>query len=870
MLTFARFFIRCASLLVPRHERSRWREEWLGELNAGADRSSAAWRFALGAPADAWSTRAPMRLLSAVGADTKYAARQLLRRPAHTFAVIACLVIGLVASVATFSVISALFFGDMAGIVGRSALSEIRLSYDSPVDAGGPAKTARVEAGPMSFNDFAAFRIAPRGPGIASIGAEARLRFTVTADHEPVSVRGAFASADFFTTLRTPAAAGRFFTGGDDHPNAAPVAVVTDHFWRTQMDGRSDAIGRGVIAGGISYTVIGIAPPRFHGLQIEVGETESEGVQLWLPLAHLPALPGRPDLDARFIGVLARRNPGVTTAAAGRQLADAAGRIALSNPEKRANAAVSVRSFGFGPDNAPIEVLAILGAVFALPLTVLAIGCMNVANLQLARVAEQSRELAIRLSLGATRAQLLRLLTAETLARVLVAVAISMVAISVIVSWVQPLLPVLITLDWRVLAFAIVLAIGVAVATGMMPAWLVLRGRAAGLLKQSAQSGGLGHARLRGGLVVAQVALSLGLLVLTGLFARTVQVIAGSAPTALREQMVADFDLGELGLSPAEASRVAQAISARVAADPRIRHAAVGSGDSVEFGLPADPRDRYESAVLMSATQSWIDVMGLDVLTGRRLADSDDPSAAVLSLRAAELIAPGASPLGMVIRVTSASTERQVRVVGVVADSRTGPSASRPTPVVYVRFPNEMKRYFTLRVRASDRDAIGDALRPLISQVDDRITWTSLRRGDGPFEQDSSEMGYVAMAIGAGGLVALVLSATGLYAVMSYVVTLRRREIGVRLAIGAPPARILSLMMRQSMRLVLAGVVFGLLLAVPLAFWLRAAVVIEANPADPMVFLPTTLLLTMVGAIAAAAPALRASRVDPISTLRQD
>jgi ABC-type antimicrobial peptide transport system permease subunit len=174
-----------------------------------------------------------------------------------------------------------------------------------------------------------------------------------------------------------------------------------------------------------------------------------------------------------------------------------------------------------------------------------------------------------------------------------------------------------------------------------------------------------------------------------------------------------------------------------------------------------------------------------------------------------------------------------------------------------------------MRVRADRPESLEEDLRTLISQVDSRVAWTSLRPGNRDFEQDSKEMGYLAYAVGISGLVALVLSATGLYAVMSYVVTLRRREIGVRLAIGAPPARILSLMLRQSMRLVLIGIGSGLLLAVPLAFWLRAMVVIEANP-DPMAFLPTVLLLAAVGAIAAALPALRASRVDPISTLRQD
>ena len=513
-------------------------------------------------------------------------------------------------------------------------------------------------------------------------------------------------------------------------------------------------------------------------------------------------------------------------------------------------------------------------ALLALPLIVLAIGCANVANLHLARVAEQSRELAVRLALGATRAQLVRLLTLETLARVLIAVGLSIGLILLALVRVQPLVPVFVTIDWRVLLFAVSLALGVSLATGLMPAWIVLRRTAAGELKQGSQSGGLRHSRLRSALIVGQVALSLGLMVLAGLFARTVQAMVNEAPSALRQQMVASFDPSELRMTPLEARRFADTLVTGAAADGRVTHVALSTDDGVGFGRPGAPHTTDRFASLVGMTAAWLDVMEVRLLTGRRLTDADDHTTAMVSARAAEMIAPGASPLGIVLRVTRGSGAgrevRVVRIVGVVADNPLRPTVARPDPVIYVPLPKELSGEFTLRVRAADPEALRADLQTLVNRIDPRITWTSIRRGDMRFQDEAREMTGALYVIGAAGTVALVLSATGLYAVLSYMIALRRREIGVRLAIGAPPSRIITLVIRQALTLVLAGMACGLALAVPMAFAMRATFVAKVTAADPMVFLPTISVLLAVGILAAAVPALRASRIDPIDTLRQE
>jgi putative ABC transport system permease protein len=413
----------------------------------------------------------------------------------------------------------------------------------------------------------------------------------------------------------------------------------------------------------------------------------------------------------------------------------------------------------------------------------------------------------------------------------------------------------------------------VSLATGLMPAWIVLRRTAAGELKQGSQSGGLRHSRLRGALIVGQVALSLGLMVLAGLFARTVQSMVNEAPSALRHQLVAAFDPAELRMTPVEARRFADSLVSGASADPRATHVSLSVEDDARFGLHgAQAPDRFAS--LVGITAAWLDVMEVRLLTGRRLTDGDDDAAAMVSLRAAEMIAPGASPLGMMLRVSrgsgGAGEVRDVRIVGVVADNPLRPTAERPEPVIYVPFPKELRGEFVLRVGASDPEALRADLLTLVNRVEPRLTWTSIGRGDRRFQEEAQEMAGAVYVVSVAGTIALVLSATGLYAVLSYIVTLRRREIGVRLAIGAPPSRIVTLVIRQALKFVLAGMVCGLALAVPMAFAMRATFVAKVTAADPVVFLPTIAVLLTVGIFAAAVPAVRASRIDPMATLRQE
>jgi predicted permease len=747
----------------------------------------------------------------------------------------------------------------------------VSLSYDraTGVETVG---SGSVTSAPLSLTDYDTLRVLPPNSAVRSLAAEGTQPMTVSAGAEPVNVSAAFATGDFFATLGTAPAAGRLFTPADDVSDAAPVVVVTDHFWRTHLDARHDAIGSQILIAGLPFRVIGVTPPRFHGLQVlDIGADDSQGHQLWVPLHFARRWTNAAAPDEPWLGGVGRLLPGRVIADARAQFDAAAGALAAASPVERAHAAAVVRGYGFTVADAPIGLLIAVVGVLVLPLTVLAIGCANVANLQLARAAERARELAIRLSIGASRGQIVRLLTLETLMRTLTAVALAVAILQASLGYTRGLFPMDLTVDWRAALFALTLAFGTAIGTGLLPAWLVLRRTAAHQLKQDTRGSGLGHSKLRSGLVIAQVALSLAMLSVSAVFARTIQHMLASAPVALQEQVVATFDPAELGLSPTDARQFADTLAARAAADPRVSGTSIAVSGRARFGAPGAERSHDTLAAFVAASPSWLDVMDVPVLTGHGITSDTGVDEVVVSRYAAETIAPEGQALGATIRVDLGRGElEQLRVVGVVEDNQTRPARERPEPVLYVRLSGTIDQAFTLRVRSSAPSAIEADLRRIVSGVDPRIAWVSLRRGHYMFEQDAQEMSYAALTIGTCGLIALALSVTGLFAVVAYVVTLRRREIGVRVAVGATSIGIVRLILRHAMFLAIAGTLAGLAIALPIAMTMSATFVERVNALDPYVYGPPAALLLLTSLAAATIPALRAARIDPIRTLRED
>ena len=879
----ARSVIRLSAWLAPGWLRDRWREEWLAEVDAATNDHLTQ---VAGAPWDAvsarWTSRprdkSPGQWWSGWASDLRQTRRSLVRSPAHVALVVVCLGVGLAASIAIFSIVNSLLYGEQAGICDRRTILRVYLGHDLAQGRESVGRGATVAADPLSQDDFDILR--EHGPAVSGLAVEGDISMAVVANGTPSGVAGALVSGDYFSVLGTESQIGRLLTTADDRSDAPPVVVIGDYFWRTSLNARPDVIGQSLNVSGRQATIVGVAPRQFTGIQpVDVGESLASSLQLWLPLSLARSWPGAPKGDAPWLSGVARLAPGVTRSDAEAQFQIAAHRVELAFPATRPKARVVVRPHGFGPNDAPTDVLLIVAFFLSVPLSVLAIGCANVANLQLARGTDRARELSVRLSLGATRWQVIRLLTLESIVLATAAAGLGGAGAIVALRLSAGFFPLVIPFDWRVATFAIVTAGIVTFVTGVAPAWLVLRRAIVAGLGHTARIGGPAHARLRSALVVLQVALSLILLFMGALFTRSLSALNGNISDLARQIVVTELDLRQsAGYSAAESRRFVSELTARVAKDSRITAGGLAdflpSGGGVTFTRPETP-DRQERVSGGQVTPGWFDVVRVRLLAGRvfSAADAGTPIAVVNATLAQRLSPSGGDAVGKLLALVPAPADRKnpptpIQIVGVIADPLDYPDR-HTEPALYRPMPLEPPTGLVLLMRAEDPAAATDDLREMLVSIAPQLPWTRSDTIAARIAREISPLRYVAMSVGAFGVLALLLALTGLYAVLAYVVSLRRREIGIRVAIGAGPRDVTALVIAHSIRLVLAGGAIGLALVLPVAFVLRAAL-FGISPVEPWALLPTLAALGVVAIIAAVVPARRAARIDPVRALRDE
>jgi predicted permease len=801
-----------------------------------------------------------LRIFDQLIQDTRHATRSLLRRPVHTLTAALCLAVGLTVSIIVFSVLVSFFFGDQPGVSERGRIVQIHLRYGSEAGTGTVSE--------FSLADFHAFEATV--PALKNTAAEADLVFAVLGDHDALGVRGAFVSGDYFRLLQTQVQRGRRISKQDDLSGAPATAVVSDYFWRTELDGSEKAIGQSILVSGRSVVVIGVAPPRFHGLtSLEVGEDDSKGRQIWLPLAHAVGWPGAPSAHTEWLTMIGRLADGRTAQQAEAQLTAPAAALAERHVEWNSVQAILLR-IGEGIGVGLADVLLIICAVLSAPLAVLAVSCANVANLQLGRATERIREIAVRVSFGATRAQVIRLLTIETIGFAILSLVISTAATVAVFKAADGFFPRILTIDWRVALFSVVLMLAVTFASGVAPAWIVLRrSTTPEILKQTRQTSGAVHSRLRSALVVVQVAVSLAMLCGNGLFMESLRYSQFSVPPAMRSQLIADFDPRQLGSSLPQ--HFSEELTRRVAADPRVEAVSLSRRSGVRYFTANDAPDMRRFAPLAEITPAWLGMMEATVLAGRALTEQDGPGNILLSKSFADSLNDSGDVLGRMLRLqTEEGGERSAEVVGIVSDVQLQPMlpGQTPEPTMYSVF-RPAAHPFTLWIKSSKLDEVSGELRRIVRELDPRMPWLGLRRGEEIFLRGAPTIRYLALAVGGLGLLALALAVIGLYAVMSYLVLLRRHEVSVRIAIGAKSKDIVLMMMRHALQLVLVGTTVGLMLTVMLALVMRT-VVFGVIAFNPLSFLPQIALIMSATLIAASIPAYFAARVDPMQVLKED
>ena len=801
-------------------------------------------------------------MIDQVFQDTRYAIRSLLRRPAHTMTAAFCLAVGLTVSIVTFSVLVSFFVGDQPGVSQRSRIIEIHLRHDTEK---GP-----VDESAFSHQDFRDLETPP--PAVKNIAAETELAVAARGNHDAIGVRAAFVSGNYFALLQTKPQKGRLILPVDDVSGAPAVVVVSDYFWRTQLDAAESAIGRSIVVSGRSVVVVGVAPPRFHGLTgLDVGGPESQGRQMWMPLAQAVAgWPGAPKADNLWLSVVGRLAENHSAKDAEAQLSARAAAIAARHHDWGKTQAV-VSKIGMPPGSGMGQLFLLICTFLSAPLAVLGVSCANVANLQLGRVTERIREIAVRVSFGATRAQILRLLTIETMGFALLSLAVSAAATLGIFNVIDGFFPRILSLDWRVALFSIALMMVVTLSTGVAPAWIVLRRSTNDVLKQTRQTSGILHSRLRSTLVVIQVAISLAMLCGNGLFMHSLVAKQLSVPPAMRSQLVAEFDPRQLGTSLSDSRHFTEELMRRVADDPRVDAVSLSRKNGVRYFLPADDPAIERYAPLVEITPDWLRMMNMTVLAGRALTDRDAPQAVLVNKSFAQAHIYGGDLLGRLLRLQMEQDGemRTVEVVGIVSDNQMGPMllpGETPDPVIYALFRADGGP-FTLWIKSGNVNELSNDLRGIVRELDPRLPWLSLRRGEEMYLRDAPTIRQVAFTIGGLGLLALTLAVIGLYAVMSYLVLLRRHEISVRIAVGAKSRDIVRMMLTHAARLVVMGTAIGLTLSFILALILRATL-FTAPLFAPGSFLPQLGLIALATLIAAFIPSYLASRTNPMQLLK--
>lgn len=804
------------------------------------------------------------------GADGSSVLRQLRRSPGHALTAILCLGIGIAATLSVYSVVNTMLYGPLPGIADRSSVS--RLFVRTTVGGG----TVYLNAIRPQHFDF----LRSHGPNIASVAGHVEQNFPARLGDAVINTNGGFVSGDYFKTLGTQPVAGRLLTS-DDELQQRPAAVLGERLWRLHFGGSPSALGRVVTIAGRDLQIVGVAPSGFPGFDISNLSEGWTAPELWLPLSLVRDWPGMTD-DAVWIRVAVRHAVGAARADVESDLRVSLAQMEAAGPYK--DLVPMATPLGHGIQNSA-DIAAALAMMLAGPLALLIIGCANVANLQLARSLDRTRELSVRLSLGATRGRIVRLLALESAVLAAAAVGVAWVSTHMLLRYISGLFPLPVQTDWRVLGVATLLAFIACLVSGVAPAWLVASRLQLAGLKQTTQSGVRPHTRLRHTLVAVQVALSLALLVISALFGRTFLRMSNSIPAEASEVLMANVSLEQSQLDESASLRVATQLIERLRGDARV--AAVGASNNADIfareewryqNLEDSPEVR-QFARVQRVSPGYFAAVGASAVAGRTLTPADTGGAAiVVNAELASLLeADGRPAVGRTLILTRLVVRRgqadiapvTAQIVGVVPNGFQRPDRPRPDLDIYMSLGPTLPLNFTVYLRANDPAALGASVRQVLSSLEPRAASVESASVADRLRQESSPIRYIGIAAGALGGVSLLLAMTGLYAAVAYMVSLRTREIGVRMAIGATRTDIATLVIRQAIRLVAIGAVAGLALTMPITYALRSAF-IGVSPLDPMAFVPMTLALVAVAALASIVPARRAARIDPIAAIHVD
>jgi len=818
--------------------------------------------------------------LERLGQDLRFGLRMLRKNPGFSLIAILTLALGIGANTAIFSVVSAVLLRPLPAPHAEQLVAVIR--------------GAGLNGNTFSHPDFLALR--ERNDVLAGLAVSEIAELSFGNGIRSEMLTGEVVSGNYFSTLGLVPVLGRTFQPEEDRvPGAHPVVVVSHTFWQSRLDGAASVVGRNITLNNQRFTIIGVAPAGFTGTSAPFT------VSLWLPaMMSAQVFPNRARLfdDRRYerFAAIGRLKPGITAAQAqaaleliNQQLEQAEPPRGNQPPADRSLKLIGTQGV-FTPFFRSMAQMgtALLAAVVGI---VLLLACTNVANLLLARATARRKEIAVRLALGASRWRLLRQLLTESALLALLGALVGLLFafwLNQLLMAFKPPLPaswrfqVALRLDWAALGFTLGLALVTTLLFGLAPAWQASKPELVQALKTEA---GMPHGRrlnLRHALVVVQVTISLLLLVGAGLFLRSLLQAQQLDPGfQTRNRLTFTVMLGHQGYDNARQQDFARQVIERLSALPGVH--SVTAANFLPMGVmslgaplaiegrtePPDAPPLFATAQVVS--EGYFETLGTALLHGRAFTAQDTADAApvvIINEQLAHRFWPNESALGKRLRLGPLSAPFS-EIVGVAQDTLHA-LGEPPQLTTYRPLAQQPTARLTVALHATGvPQALIANVRRAVMTLDPNLPLQEVNTLDEVIALQFWPMRICAALLAAFGLLGLILAATGIYGVMSYTVTERTREVGIRIALGAAPRDVRWLIVRRGLGLTLLGTVFGLSLAFMVTRWL-SSLLYGVSVRDPLTFVAVPLLLAVVALLACYVPARRATKVDPLISLRHD
>jgi putative ABC transport system permease protein len=797
--------------------------------------------------------------------DIRYGLRMLRKSPGFTAVAVIALALGIASTTAIFSVVNEVLLHPLPYPDSGRIVSVSQKLRSNGADAS---------ASPANYLDWAA-----QNHSFSYMAASRGFQGNLTGGERPERIRFTIVSGDFFSLFGVNPLLGRGLLAEDEKAGNDHVVVLSYGLWKSRFCSDRALLGRNITLSGEPYTVVGVMPASF--------EPDDYG-ELWMPSPwDVPPYPLAPEKDPRplrdsnYFEAWARLKPGVTLAQARAEMDAIARHLEKQYPDANTDIGISVVAM---QDNLVSDIRPTLLLLVAAVVLVLLIGCANVANLLLARATERTKEVSIRSALGASRLRLVRQLLTESVLLALIGGVVGVL----LTAWAVPALLAMsppgitdfkhIGLNTDVLGFSIAVSVLSGILFGLAPAFHASRENLSGSLKEGERGSTSSHGRTRSALVVTEVGLSLVLLIGAGLivksFVRLMNVDPGFDPSHLLV-----FSVGlPPSAAPAQQDAFYQQVQDRIEAVPGVQSAGTvsrlplsdGNSDR-SFKVPSSDKD-YNADIRVS-TPSYFHTMGIPLLKGRNFNEHDvrgSVDVVVVNETLARTVFPGADPIGKYI-LDFGPEKNKIQIVGIVGNVRHEGLETDPRPEVYLPFGQAHWHsvFVVVRCKTSDPLVLTSGLQNAVWSVNKDVPLSNLRTMQDMIARSVLRRKFTMLLLAIFAGLAMLLASVGLYGVMSYTVSQRTHEIGIRMALGAQKTDVLKLVIRQGMALVILGLALGIVASVA-ATRLMSGLLFAVSATDPLVFCVVAALLASVAMAANYLPARRASRVDPMVALRYE